>query len=248
MALLFGLSAGALLPIVAMADVIPLAPVPDLNGGVNSLPEYLNAVFRVVIIVGAILAVLRIIWSGFEYMTSEAVGQKKDARGVITAAIGGLILLIATTLILTVINPSIVNLDALNFNNLGTSEPVGEVPSTTGNSETIKSGDLPPKLGIGEAHTLEQQNFATEAEAQAATNACEESVCTVKSVGSVWKIDVDEGTILKTTFIKTDDRDQMLVFENDCVIANGLSTRRTFTVTLSGGTTSPPSYEVTCVK
>ena len=247
MALLFGLSAGALLPIVAMADVIPLAPVPDLNGGVNSLPEYLNAVFRVVIIVGAILAVLRIIWSGFEYMTSEAVGQKKDARGVITAAIGGLILLIATTLILTVINPSIVNLDALNFNTLDM--PSEKEPGTflTPNVVEIKFGTLPNKLGASEADRLERGNFATEDAARSATNGCGDTVCTVKSIedpASIppirWKIQVDPSTVLKKTQIKTESSAKADEFVGAC---SGLATKEA--LALSG---VEKFYIVTCVQ
>lgn len=103
-------------PLAAFAEVVPLAPLPSNFGqDTDSLGGYLNTIFYTVIAGAAILAVLRIMWGGFQYMTSEAVAQTKDARIIITMAVLGLILLLASWLILYVINPSLTRLDALEL-------------------------------------------------------------------------------------------------------------------------------------
>jgi phosphotransferase system glucose/maltose/N-acetylglucosamine-specific IIC component len=73
----------------------------------------LNAVFNLVISVAAMLAVIMIIYHGIQYMTQEAVGEKKDAMLGIRSTIFGLILLLLSWVILHVIDPNITNLDAL---------------------------------------------------------------------------------------------------------------------------------------
>jgi len=95
------------------AIFVPLAPIPVLNEGYESLPDYLNAVFSLVIGVGAILAVIMIVYNGLQYMTQEAVTEKKDAIGSIRGAVLGLLLLLGSFLILFVINPEILELNAL---------------------------------------------------------------------------------------------------------------------------------------
>lgn len=102
---------------LALAQFVPLAPIPNLTTEDGAtLSEYLNSVFNFAISIGAILAVLMIVKGGFEYMTTEAVGQKGAARTSIQNAVLGLILLLMIVLILEVINPQLLNLDL--FRNL----------------------------------------------------------------------------------------------------------------------------------
>lgn len=113
------LSLGFFLLIVpfAFAEFVPLAPIPNLDTTDGAtLSSYLNSVFNFAISIGAILAVLMIVKGGFEYMTTEAVGQKGAARTSIQNAVLGLILLLMIVLILEVINPQLLNLDL--FRNL----------------------------------------------------------------------------------------------------------------------------------
>ena len=106
-------------PAIALAEVVPLAPLPTKFGGdTETLPGYVNTIFLLTISVGAVLAVLRIIWGGFRYMTSEAVGDVKEARSIIVQAIIGLLLLLGIWIILNEINPNITNLNALSFSPL----------------------------------------------------------------------------------------------------------------------------------
>lgn len=100
------------------AEFCPLSPAPagsrlsDLYGS-TSLSDFINNLFRTAIAVGAILAVLRISYAGYRYMTSDAFGTKSDARKVITDVVIGLLLLLSIWLILRQINPQILDLDAL---------------------------------------------------------------------------------------------------------------------------------------
>lgn len=79
---------------------------PDTN-----LPQFLNSLFKAAIIVGAILAVLRLSYAGFMYMMSDLPGTKVNARAIISNSVLGLLLLLSIWIILQQINPNILNLD-----------------------------------------------------------------------------------------------------------------------------------------
>jgi len=72
-----------------------------------NLSELLVAAFNIAISVGAILAVLRITYAGFIYMTTDVISQKTNSKEVIRNAVIGLLLLLAIVLILERINPEI---------------------------------------------------------------------------------------------------------------------------------------------
>jgi succinate dehydrogenase/fumarate reductase cytochrome b subunit len=96
---------------------IPIAPIPNpIGGGLatdNTLPQYVNSVFQIAIAVGAALAAIFIAIGGFEYIFSEAMDTKKNGRMRITQALLGLGILLLVTLILYVINPDLIKLNAL---------------------------------------------------------------------------------------------------------------------------------------
>jgi len=92
----------------------PLAPLPDLNAKDLKLAEsisfdtYVTYLFNLLIALGAVAAVLMITWGGFEYMTSDAVNDKKDGIAKIKNAIYGLLLVLSSVLILRTINPQFI--------------------------------------------------------------------------------------------------------------------------------------------
>ncbi len=108
----------------AVDNFVPLAKAPDSSklGGLyksTSLAGLLSGLFTAALSVGGILAVLRLTYAGYLYMTSEAWGVKSHAKEVIGDAILGLLLLLAVVLILKQINPNILKLDILtNFSTL----------------------------------------------------------------------------------------------------------------------------------
>jgi len=123
----------------------PIVSIPLTSGGsVNgctSLADYVNSVFKLAITVAIVLAVIMIIIDGFKYMTTEAVGTKKDALGGIRSAIFGLLLLLASYMILNIINPSINGLNVLNFSN-------GAAQGCAGGSQAGAQEFVAPNLGV----------------------------------------------------------------------------------------------------
>lgn len=73
-----------------------------------SLNTYIDYVFKFSIALAAFLAVVMIIFGGFQYMTSEVPGIKSDGKDKIKNAIFGLIMILASYLILQTIDPRLV--------------------------------------------------------------------------------------------------------------------------------------------
>jgi len=94
----------------APIDYQPLSPLPGAEN-ITTTEEYLKTVFRTTIGIAAVLAVLMIVIGGLQYMTSEAIGDKQSAKDKMTYAIWGLLLAIASVLILQTINPQLLELD-----------------------------------------------------------------------------------------------------------------------------------------
>lgn len=111
---------------------VPLAPVPsgsrlaDLYGS-TTLTDFINRLFNAALAVGAILAVLRLAYAGYLYMTTDSFGHKSHAKTVIGDVILGLLLLLSIWLILRQINPDILKLDVLkNIQRVGMNLPMEE--------------------------------------------------------------------------------------------------------------------------
>ena len=77
----------------------------------ETLAPFLNKVFVAAISLGAILAVLRLAWAGFTYMSSDLWSTKEHSKEIIQDTLLGLFLLIAIWLILNQINPQILKLE-----------------------------------------------------------------------------------------------------------------------------------------
>ncbi|HVM73666.1 MAG TPA: pilin [Candidatus Paceibacterota bacterium] len=101
----------------------------------GSLPDYINNIFNIVLSVGAILAVLRIAYGGYMYMGSADMwGNKAQAREIIGDAIIGLLLLFAIYLILSQINPNLLNLNVMKDITPVTSATSNCGPSSVGSA------------------------------------------------------------------------------------------------------------------
>src|SRR3989344_5854065 len=102
---------------------VPLADAsqsPMLQGIYESgnFGSYVNAMFKVALSVGAILAVLRIAYAGYLYMASDMWNTKAKAREILGNVVLGLLLLLSIYLILYQINPDILRLNI--FENIPT--------------------------------------------------------------------------------------------------------------------------------
>ena len=102
----------------ADAGFVALAPPPGNSKlgqlyGTTSLAGFLNGLFTAALSIGAILAVLRLGYAGYVYMTSDAWNTKSHAKEIIGDVVLGLLLLLGTWLILNQINPGLLNLNVL---------------------------------------------------------------------------------------------------------------------------------------
>lgn len=89
---------------------------PHLYGFFQSadLAQLLNRMFFTAISIGAILAVVKIMWGGYLYMASGLWTSKETAKQAIQNAVIGLLILLSAYLILFQINPCLLNLDILS--------------------------------------------------------------------------------------------------------------------------------------
>lgn len=85
----------------------------SLDFGNGSIPDMLNAFFAMALSIGAILAVLRLVYAGYLYTSSDIWGKKSQAKEVIQNAIVGLVMLLSVWLVLYTINPDLLNLNIL---------------------------------------------------------------------------------------------------------------------------------------
>ena len=88
---------------------------------------YLEGIFKLGIGIASVLAVLMITIGGLQYMTSDKVQLITDAKTTIVSALWGLVLVLASFLLLQTINPNLVNF-SLNLKDV---VPVEPQPGTT---------------------------------------------------------------------------------------------------------------------
>lgn len=119
-------------------DYTLLAPLPQIsenNSRTTNIQTYLPGLFRFILGFAGVLAFVMITWSGFQYMTVDAVFGKSQAKENLTNAIYGLVLVLASYAILYTINPKI-----LEFNLNLQKVPIGQSSTVTGTSGTGTTG------------------------------------------------------------------------------------------------------------
>lgn len=108
-----------------------LAPIPlDGAGGESSKTtdseKYIRGLFELIIGLAGGLAVVMLMYAGIKYMSTDAFGEKNEAKGIIENAIWGLLLAIAAWTILYTINPKLVDVNFdLPKQNVSTPTPGG---------------------------------------------------------------------------------------------------------------------------
>src|SRR3989344_4837402 len=90
--------------VLAQTDYTLLAPIDDYVGEKTQANSYLASIFRLAIAVAGGLAVIMIIWGGIQYMSTDAIGGKSEAKDTIQNAIWGLLLALGAYIILNTIN------------------------------------------------------------------------------------------------------------------------------------------------
>lgn len=102
------------------ADVVLLEPslYGNTGGGQaaqQSFADYINTIFLITIGVASALAVVQITVGGIERMTKDSIQGQRDGNERIVSAVGGLVLLLASVIILQTINPQLLNFDLENL-------------------------------------------------------------------------------------------------------------------------------------
>lgn len=85
----------------------------ERSGGLTdteSFSGFINELYRYVVVISSMLAVIMLALGGFQYMGSEAYSTKQQAKERIQNAIIGLLIVISAVIILETINPGITQL------------------------------------------------------------------------------------------------------------------------------------------
>ncbi len=113
----------------------PLAGIPGVTAQ-TSISALLNSLYKLSIIVGALLAVVMIALGGFQYM-SPTVGGKEAGLARIKAALFGLLILLTTALILKTIFGQ-VDINVLNLSNVNAVTAPQQQPAGAGAGNTAQ--------------------------------------------------------------------------------------------------------------
>lgn len=124
-------SKGGFVPLTKDADFSRMFGVNSVNSGTgaNDLGSFINSAFKITLSIGAILAVLRIAYAGWQYMSSDAWGEKSHAKEIIGDVVIGLLLLLSVYLILNQINPQLTQLNIKYVTPKQTTTGVGGIGS-----------------------------------------------------------------------------------------------------------------------
>ncbi|MBU6214324.1 hypothetical protein KGM48_00555 [Patescibacteria group bacterium] len=122
----------ALAPILGLTDANSTSVI---NSG--SFANFFNNLYKYLIGLAAILAIIEIIWGGLEISTQDSVSKQSNGKERITQAIIGLILVLSPVLVFSIINPSILNL-SLGIDKLDTVTPASNnSDGSTGNQPSV---------------------------------------------------------------------------------------------------------------
>lgn len=96
-------------------DFVPLIGIPGLTAGDYTINTYIDALYVLTISLAAFLVVVQLILAGFQYMLTDVVPQKEQAKTSIRNSFLGLGVILGAVLILNTINPQLTQLNALNI-------------------------------------------------------------------------------------------------------------------------------------
>lgn len=100
-------------PQTQAGEFTPLVGIPGIENPDVNFNKYINTLYAISISLAALLAVIKIIVAGVKWMLTDVVTSKQEAKKDIQGALIGLLIVISAVLILTVINPNLVNFDIL---------------------------------------------------------------------------------------------------------------------------------------
>lgn len=125
---------------LAEGNFIPLVGIPNLpdNPGDIGLPGYINALYLLVVVLGAMIAVIKIAIAGVQYSMSDVVTTKQGAISDIKGALIGLAILLIPFIVLNLIYPNLTSLKVLDR------VPRVNLKETSSNASTPSPQTTPP--------------------------------------------------------------------------------------------------------
>jgi hypothetical protein len=144
-----------------------LEPIPGVTTNLtdpNSLPAIINAIFTVLITVGALMAVLMLTIGGIQYMVSGGPVEKNKGIKRAQAALWGIVLIAGSWLILHTINPALLNFSLNSVQPSSTNCGTAATPTTP--APTTQS-----TTNSGSASSLTLSNNQLSTDQQAAVKA-----------------------------------------------------------------------------
>ncbi|MEY2664401.1 MAG: hypothetical protein RIT04_209 [Candidatus Parcubacteria bacterium] len=131
------------------------------------ISQYINYMFRLMIALAIFLAIFMFTYGAFEYMTSEAVGSKSDAKQRMWNSVLGVVAALASYLILYTIDPRLVQINAavpaINVKNL---EPVDLGSSINNINELMHRADIDAAKALSEAEAYRVAAASTRNQAE----------------------------------------------------------------------------------
>ena len=125
----------------------PNSPINQVN-----FQQYVTYAINLLIALAAVAAVFMIVWGGFEYMTSASFSTKSDGLAKVRNAVYGLVLVLASYLIIKTIDPRFVNIPTTLVPQLKLKCPVP-------GQETLSLSD--PKCKVNGVMTQAEQDAAS---------------------------------------------------------------------------------------
>ncbi len=134
-----------------------LSDLPGIQtvGTGQNFAEQTQKVIIFIIGFSTVLAVLMMVIGGFQYMMGESIGMKKDGKDRATSAVGGLVLLLISWVILNTINPELLNLNL----NLGSRAKSTKTATDVGVEAPNQGPDQPAVITFGLNSNIIQVRF-----------------------------------------------------------------------------------------
>lgn len=178
-------------PVLAAAQGVykPLVGIPGVDPA-SDFEGYINSLYWLSISIAALLAVIKIVIAGVKWMMTDVVTSKGEAKKDIKGALIGLLIVLAAVLILTVINPNLVNVD-LTFNKLA------QVPYTGGAKvkPTLKTSDI-TEIQLTPSTTLSFKPASASQEQQSLlTSTCPTMASTIGATELTKNITLPDGSV-----------------------------------------------------
>ncbi|MCA9361900.1 hypothetical protein KC906_00855 [Candidatus Kaiserbacteria bacterium] len=194
-----------LLPFLAAAQNTykPLVGIPGVSGdpSTQGFDSYINALYALSISIAALLAVIKIVIAGVKWMMTDIVTSKGEAKKDIQASLIGLVIVIAAVLILTVINPNLVNVN-LNMQKIGVTEQGGG-GGGSGSTPVLDMNYVEQGQTTGNLDTATLSSSAPTGQVEAFFKWCHQQGRTPKNIGGEWRcIDYDnlEKTVISQAY------------------------------------------------